>query len=109
SGRTGSSCTIRSFRSRICLALHVALPIFGEGKDMAAISRMNFKIFDDLSGIRSFNGYIDGEWVLMEYDSKSASLWHVFEKSIPKGKHQFRLEVVDWKDNRREYEISFFK
>jgi len=81
----------------------------GEGKDMAAISRMNFKIFDDLSGIRSFNGYIDGEWVLMEYDSKSASLWHVFEKSLPKGKHQFRLEVVDWKDNRREYEISFFK
>jgi len=45
-----------------------------EGKDMGAINRVNFKIFDDLSGIQSFNGYIDDQWVLMEYDSKSRSL-----------------------------------
>ena len=80
-----------------------------EGKDMGAISRVNFKIFDDLSGIQSFNGYIDDQWVLMEYDSKSRSLWHVFEGSLTKGKHQFRLEVVDWKDNRKTYEANFIK
>ncbi|RQP09813.1 M23 family metallopeptidase [Parapedobacter defluvii] len=78
-----------------------------EGKDMGAINRVNFKIFDDLSGIQSFNGYIDDQWVLMEYDSKSRSLWHVFEGDLAKGKHQFRLEVVDWKDNRQTYEANF--
>ena len=79
------------------------------GKDMGAISRVNFKISDNLSGIQSFNGYIDGQWVLMEYDAKSRSLWHVFEPTLPAGKHTFRLEVVDWKDNKKVYEASFLK
>lgn len=80
-----------------------------EGKDMGAVNQVSFKIFDDLSGIQSFNGYIDDQWVLMEYDSKSRSLWHVFEGELPKGKHRFRLEVLDWKDNRKTYEANFIK
>ncbi len=79
------------------------------GKDMGALRRVDFKISDNLSGIQSFRGYIDNEWVLMEYDPKSRSLWHVFEDSLPKGKHRFRLEVVDWKDNQQVYEASFLK
>jgi len=81
----------------------------GEGKDMGATSRVNFKIFDDLSGIQSFNGYIDGDWVLMEYDAKSRSLWHVFEDHLPRGKHRLRLEVIDWKENKQVYEVNFIK
>ncbi len=79
------------------------------GKDMGAISRVNFKISDNLAGIQSFNGYINDKWVLMEYDPKSRSLWHEFEPSLSAGKHQFRLEVVDWKDNKQVYEASFIK
>lgn len=79
------------------------------GKDMRAISRVSFKISDNLSGIQSFNGYIDGNWVLMEYDPKSGSVWHVFEDSLPAGKHSLRLEVVDWKDNKQVYEAAFLK
>lgn len=79
------------------------------GKDMGAINRVNFKISDNLSGIQSFNGYIDDQWVLMEYDPKSRSLWHVFEPTLSAGKHTFRLEVVDWKDNKKVYEASFLK
>lgn len=79
-----------------------------ENKVMKGISKMNFKISDDLSGIRSFNGYIDGKWVLMEYDAKSASLWHVFDKSL-QGKHHFKLVVDDWKGNSKTIEINFIK
>lgn len=79
------------------------------GKDMGALNRVNFKIFDNLSGIQTFNGYIDGKWVLMEYDSKSRSLWHVFEADLPKGKHRFQLEVIDWKDNRQVYVADFIR
>lgn len=80
-----------------------------EGKDMGAVNRISIRIFDDLSGIQSFNGYIDNNWVLMEYDSKSRSLWHQFESDLPKGKHRFRLEVVDWKDNKQVYDVNFIK
>lgn len=77
------------------------------GKNMAAVSRVNFKISDDLSGIQSFNGYINGNWVLMEHDPKTNSLWHVFESDLPKGNHRFRLEVMDGKENLSVFEANF--
>lgn len=80
-----------------------------EGKNMSAINRINLKISDNLSGIQTFNGYIDEKWVLMEYDSKSASLWHVFKHDLPKGKHKFKLIVSDYKNNEKVYEVNFTK
>ena len=80
-----------------------------ENKSMAGISHINFKISDNLSGIKSFNGYIDDQWVLMEYDAKTASLWHVLASDLPKGKHTFRLSVTDMKDNENVYQVNFIR
>ena len=80
-----------------------------DGKNMAGIFRMNFKIRDNLSGIKSFNGYIDGNWVLMEFDTKTATLWHTFDELTTKGRHQLKLVVVDMKENTRTYSITFYK
>jgi hypothetical protein len=76
---------------------------------MTGISKMSFKIRDNLSGIKSFNGYIDGRWVLMEFDTKTASLWHTFDDSTTSGKHTLELIVTDMKDNNRNYNITFYK
>ena len=78
-----------------------------ENKSMAGISRINFKISDNLSGIKSFHGYIDDQWVLMEYDAKTASLWHVLASDLPKGKHTFKLSVKDMKDNEKIFQVNF--
>ncbi|RZJ78667.1 MAG: M23 family peptidase, partial [Flavobacterium sp.] len=80
-----------------------------DGKSMAGLSKMTFKISDNLSGIKSFNGYIDGKWVLMEFDAKTATLWHSFDDRTASGKHNFELVVSDVKDNVRRYSISFFR
>lgn len=80
-----------------------------DGKSMAGISKMSFKIRDNLSGIKSFNGYIDGRWVLMEFDTKTASLWHTFDDTTPPGKHMLEVIVSDMKDNIKNYSISFYK
>ncbi|MBC6109581.1 M23 family metallopeptidase [Pedobacter fastidiosus] len=79
------------------------------GKSMAGLSKMTFKISDNLSGIKSFNGYIDGKWVLMEFDTKSATLWHSFDERTASGKHMLELVVTDMKENTRNYKISFSK
>jgi murein DD-endopeptidase MepM/ murein hydrolase activator NlpD len=79
------------------------------GKNMAELSKMSFRIKDNLSGIKSFNGFIDGKWVLMEFDAKTASLWHSFDERTSKGKHTLELLVVDMKDNVRRYQIEFSK
>ena len=79
------------------------------GKNMAGISKMSFKISDALSGIKSFNGYINGKWILMEFDTKTANLWHVFDERTATGKHTFELLVVDMKDNVKRYAIEFYR
>lgn len=79
------------------------------GKSMAGIGKMSFKIRDNLSGIKSFNGYIDGKWVLMEFDTKTASLWHTFDEQTAPEKHTLEVIVTDMKDNVRNYSITFYK
>ena len=81
----------------------------GEGRNMAGLSKIIFKINDNLSGIKSFNGYIDGKWVLMEFDAKTATLWHSFDERTSSGKHTLELVVADMKENTRRYNISFIK
>lgn len=79
------------------------------GKNMAGLAKMSFRISDNLSGIKSFNGYIDGKWILMEFDAKSASLWHSFDEQTKPGKHNFELVVKDMKDNVKRYAIDFLR
>ena len=81
------------------------------GKNMSGNSAIVVRISDDLSGLKSYRGTIDGRWVLMEFDAKSATLKHVFDESIPvrggADKHTFRLVVTDMKDNSAEFEAAF--
>lgn len=79
------------------------------GKNVSAQRKIDFTISDNLSGIKSFDAYIDDRWVLMEYDSKNRHLWHTFDPSLTKGTHTFKLIVKDWKDNQKVYEASFIK
>lgn len=79
------------------------------GKNVSAQRTIDFTIRDNFSGIQSFNGYIDGQWVLMEYDSKNRHVWHRFDSALPKGNHTFKLVVTDWKDNEKVYEAKFVK
>ena len=80
-----------------------------DGKNLSNQSKIDFTIRDNFSGIQSFNAYIDDRWVLMEYDSKNRHLWHKFEPTLAKGKHNFKLVVKDWKDNEKIYQVSFTK
>ncbi|MFC3562383.1 M23 family metallopeptidase [Pedobacter jamesrossensis] len=80
-----------------------------EGKNMAGLSKIFFKISDNLSGIKSFNGYLDGKWILMEFDTKTATLWHSFDERTTPGKHNLELVVADMKDNVKRNSVSFFK
>lgn len=79
------------------------------GKNVSGQHKIDFTIADNFSGIQSFNGYIDGNWVLMEYDSKNRHLWHSFDPSLSKGTHTFKLIVKDWKDNEKIYEAKFIR
>jgi hypothetical protein len=67
------------------------------------------KISDNLSGIKTITGRIDGRWILTEYDSKTASVWHTLDEHTGPGKHDFQLTVTDMKSNSSTYNASFYK
>jgi len=80
-----------------------------DGKDMGTSDRIVLKMSDNLSGINSFSGYIDGKWVLMEYDLKTSTVWHTFDSLTTPGKHLFEFRVADMKQNIKIYSATFYR
>ena len=79
------------------------------GKNMRGIGEIRLRIRDDFSGIRTYRGTIDGEWVLFEYDAKYALLRHRFERDLPRGSHELRMMVTDNKGNESELVVPFVR
>lgn len=81
-----------------------------EGKWMSKERFLKIKISDNLTGIKSFNGYIDGKWILLEYDAKNDLLKFDFSDIDLIGKkHTFTLNVIDYVGNESNYEVLFYR
>ena len=81
-----------------------------EGKYLNTQSSIVFTISDDLSGINSYNGYINGNWILFDYDYKKAQITYDFDNQFLKnGRNEFKLEVTDNVGNSTIFETHFFR
>lgn len=82
---------------------------FSSGSNLTGRKELKVRITDQLSGIKTYEGLIDGSWVLFEYDQKNDQLSYRFdEKRIKKGlKHNLTLKVADYKENISSYNCNF--
>jgi hypothetical protein len=78
-----------------------------KGSILAKSKGIFLKIGDNLSGVKTYNGKIDGKWVLMEWDFKTKILSYTFDGSITSGKHTFELAVGDAKNNFSQFTADF--
>jgi hypothetical protein len=62
------------------------------------------RISDKLSGIRKFKAYLNDEYILTDYDYKSALLWSVKNEVSQKFIGKLRLELEDNQGNRSAFE-----
>jgi hypothetical protein len=62
--------------------------------------RISFRITDDLSGIESYRGTLDGRFILFEYDAKTNSLFAVYDAQKMKKGSRLELTVIDAAGNR---------
>lgn len=73
-------------------------------ENMGGMSKMQFRIGDtqptegQANGLQ-FEARVDGKWILMEYDAKTARLTHWFDERIQPGTHDFTLKVTDDRGN----------
>jgi hypothetical protein len=79
------------------------------GISLAKARGIFFRIGDNLSGIKSYAGKIDGKWVLMEWDFKTKVLSYTFTNDMAAGKHIIELAVSDNKNNNAHYTATFYR
>lgn len=84
-------------------------PLSIKGNSLNEKNRIRFKIKDEFSGIKKYEGTIDGNWVLFEYDAKKDLLTYQFDEHISKGsQHILHLTVTDQKNNKNSYHANFY-
>lgn len=83
---------------------------FTEGKWISNEKNLRVAITDDASGIDSYNAYLNGNWILMEYDYKTDMLVHDFaDGKVQEGKNDLRIIVTDNVGNSTTFETHFFR
>lgn len=81
-----------------------------EGKWLTNSKSIQLSISDNQSGIKSYNGYLNGNWILFEYDSKTKKITHHFSDGIvTEGANVLKVEVVDNVGNSSIFETQFFR
>lgn len=80
-----------------------------EGKILSSAKNIQFKISDNLSGIETYDAFIDGRWVLGRYAPKRATYTIPFDSynNIAKGKHLLKVIVIDERGNQTIKEYNF--
>jgi len=83
---------------------------FKDGDNLEAKNTLKVNISDHLSGIKKYSGFLNGKWILMDYDYKTNSLIHNLDDGIYQdGENHFKLEVTDLGDNQSVLEARFIK
>ena len=81
-----------------------------QDKDLSKQKQIKVVISDDFSGIKSYNGYLNDQWILMEYESKLKRLTYTFDdKHFIEGKNNLKVAVVDNVGNSSIFETQFIK
>lgn len=92
----------------IAPTITIAKPI--QDKWISDVKRIQFTINDASSGIKSYNGYLNGKWILFEYDNKTKKITHNFDDGIvAEGANDLKIEVIDNVGNSAIFETHFFR
>ncbi|MGB1242745.1 MAG: M23 family metallopeptidase [Chitinophagales bacterium] len=76
-------------------------------KVMTKNTYIGFTISDRQTGIKSYDMYIDGQWVLTTFDAKTGRARYYFDERIGAGKHEVSFIVKDRVGNAETYTARF--
>lgn len=83
---------------------------FKNGKWVKNLSKLKVRVGDNLSGIKKYSAYINGKWILMEYEPKSKLLFFDFnDLEFNNPKLKFNLIVEDMVGNVKEFEATIYR
>ncbi len=80
--------------------------------NMRGYNKMKFKVTDNVATMGpvraiTYNAWVDGKWILMEYDKKNDMLTYEFDERVGEGDHVLKLVVKDAVGNETVLEKNF--
>jgi hypothetical protein len=78
-----------------------------EGRWVSTQKTIQLSINDTGSGIKSYDGYLNGNWILFEYDTKTRRITHNFSDGIV-AEGDLKVIVIDNVGNST-FESQFFR
>ncbi|HBS53835.1 MAG TPA: M23 family peptidase [Flavobacterium sp.] len=85
----------------------IVKPIEGKWVNQDAIQ---LQISDAGSGIKTYNGFLNGQWILFEYDNKTRTITHYFNDDfLQNGANELKVIVTDAMGNSTTFETHFFR
>ena len=84
------------------------------GYNMRGYNKMKFKVTDNVATMGpvraiSYDAWVDGNWILMEYDKKDDMLIYEFDERVGEGDHILKLVVKDAVGNETVYQKDFIR
>lgn len=81
-------------------------------ENMQNENRLSFRISDNIKlgrkGLK-WRATIDGQWILLEHDSKSPVVHYYFDDRVASGEHELVVEAEDKCGNRSEFRKRFVR
>ena len=74
---------------------------FKDGQAVSTLKSLRFKISDDMTGIETYDIYLDDVWVLGQYDAKNALLYYEIDEKMQKGTNNVKVVVTDGVGNKK--------
>lgn len=79
---------------------------FKDGQSVKELKSLRFKISDDMTGIETYDIYLDDVWVLGQYDAKNALLYYEFDEKIKAGTNNVKVVVTDGVGNSKTLKMK---
>lgn len=81
-----------------------------KGSLMLKDVNFKFQISDERSGIDKINGFLNGKWILFEYDYKTKRIEHQLKPEfLAEGKNELKVVVSDNVGNSAIFETYFYR
>jgi uncharacterized lipoprotein YehR (DUF1307 family) len=79
-----------------------------ENKNLSSQKSIAFEIDDASSGIKTYNGFLNDKWILLEYDYKTKKIVHQFSDGmVAEGMNNLKIIVTDHVGNQAVYNNPF--
>ena len=83
---------------------------FKNGSWISNYRYLKVKISDQISGIKNYRATVNGQWILMEYDTKTQTLTYDFnDEIITDTKNNLKIIVTDNVGNSTTFETTFYR